>query len=804
MRKVDPVRRSRLMIMVVFSVLGIALAGQPATAAPPPNPATTAHVRAACDTKPGPRRVHCLALLRTAADGTPLSIHAASSSALPPGYGPAQLQAAYELVTAAASRGVDQTVALVDAFDAPNAEADLNKYRTTYGLPACTTENGCFRKVNQVGETSPLPQPDAGWAVEESLDLDMVSAVCPRCHIMLVESDDNQDVNLAASVATAAKLGATEISNSYGEPEYSGESSLEPFFDQPGVAITAAAGDGGYGVGYPASSASVTSVGGTTLWPAGGARGWTESTWGGSGSGCSTQIAKPAWQHDSCSHRSDNDLSAVADPDTPVAIYDSYGQGGWLRIGGTSASSPIVAAFYALVGKAAQQAPGGSYPYTHPKNFFDITSGTNASTPCSPAFLCTAGSGYDGPTGLGTPDFSGTGPGSGTCTNGWSVAPTPPDRSDTVPGLSTLSETTAVAALSPSNVWTAGFYYENKTLGPAGSTGALSDIEHWNGSKWERTPTPNPLAMQKGTIFVQPTSMSFDRPDDGWVTGFYADGEGRRPLVEHWNGKKWTLSPVLSPTGTVQVGTATITNYEYGEGISAVSPSDVWLTVSNVDKQSNRQGSALEHWDGHAWNYVAFPDQASATVTLQGVHALSATDAWVVGSDQRTPQTLLPIAMHWDGHAWSTTPMAVDSPVVAPKAVTGTSPDDVWAVGLSDDGDMTEPLIEHWDGHAWKNMPTTDAGSVASILTNLEDVTAISPNDVWAAGRYNTWDYLLEHWDGRSWTIVPPPAATRPNALWGISASAKDDVWAVGAQVVWNPTGQGVYNYAIRNVCRGG
>ena len=369
-----------------------------ATAAPAVTaPRVIAHqspvsVRKACGAAPAARRDECLALLRTTQDGKPLNTRSPSGASqgigIGIGLGPAQLQAAYKLAAAAASRGTGQTVALVDAYDDPNAEADLAAYRAAYGLPPCTTANGCFRKVNQNGAASPLPAPNAGWALEESLDIEMVSAVCPKCHILLAEANDNIDTNIAATVATAARLGATEISNSYGEPEYAGERQLEPYYDQPGVALTAAAGDNGYGVSYPAASAYVTSVGGTSLWPdKSTSRGWKEQAWAGTGSGCSTQIPKPAWQHDACTHRTDNDVAAVADPQTPVAVYDTYGLPGWQEVGGTSAASPIIASVYALTGTAGQS-PGGSYFYTHRHNLFDIT--TNANGTCYPAYLCTA------------------------------------------------------------------------------------------------------------------------------------------------------------------------------------------------------------------------------------------------------------------------------------------------------------------------------------------------------------------------------------------------------------------------------
>jgi len=330
----------------------------------------------------------------------------------PVGYQPADLQSAYNLTDASSTKGAGETVAIVDAYDDPNAESDLQTYRSQFGLPACTTANGCFKKVNQRGGTS-YPNPDSGWALEISLDLDMVSAICPECNILLVESDDNSFDNLGTAVNYAAGTsGVAAISNSYGGGEFSGETSYESsYYDHTGVAVTVSSGDSGYGVEFPAASRYVTAVGGTSLTGSGG--GWSESAWSGAGSGCSAYITKPSWQTDSgCSRRTVTDVSADADPNTGVAVYDSYRQSGWLQVGGTSASSPLIASVYALGGNTSSINDGSS-PYGHAKDgtLYDVTSGSNGT--CSPSYLCTAGTGYDGPTGLGTPRGTGAFGGSG-------------------------------------------------------------------------------------------------------------------------------------------------------------------------------------------------------------------------------------------------------------------------------------------------------------------------------------------------------------------------------------------------------
>ena len=317
-------------------------------------------------------------------------------NALPAGLGPAELRDAYKITGTGSSSTI---IAIVDAFGYPNAEADLATYRSTFGLPPCTTANGCFRKVDQRGGTA-FPRLDVGWAQETALDLDMASAICPSCKLLLVEGDTNSFANLAAAVNTAAALGAHVISNSYGGGE-SGSNGVEPAYNHPGVAITASSGDSGFGVEFPASSPHVIAVGGTSLRTAANARGWTETAWAGAGSGCSTVYAKPAWQTDAgCARRSIADVSAVADPNTGVAVFGpaSRSRSAFLVFGGTSVAAPVIGAVYGVNGGAISF---GSDPYAHTGALFDVTSGSNGN--CG-NYLCTASAGYDGPTGLGTPN----------------------------------------------------------------------------------------------------------------------------------------------------------------------------------------------------------------------------------------------------------------------------------------------------------------------------------------------------------------------------------------------------------------
>lgn len=328
----------------------------------------------------------------------------AAGGAYGSGLTPADLQSAYKLPSATAGAG--QTVALVDAWGDPTAESDLAAYRSAYGLGPCSEANGCFRKVAQTGGSN-YPPVYGPWASEQSLDVDMVSAICPNCHILLVEAETNEEVDLYEAESEAVKLGATEISNSWGRPGVEGDLQSDSVFDHPGIPITASSGDSGYddhedgasSPDYPASSPYVISVGGTVLTEANNARGWSESVWPNSGSGCSLYEPKPAFQTDSeCSHRTTNDVAAEAND---VSVYESGVSGGWSTAGGTSASAPIIAAVEAL-SESSERSLGPAAFYQSPGSLFNITTGSNGS--CVSLYLCTAGGGYNGPTGNGTPD----------------------------------------------------------------------------------------------------------------------------------------------------------------------------------------------------------------------------------------------------------------------------------------------------------------------------------------------------------------------------------------------------------------
>ena len=414
-RRISAALAALLVACAYMAAPGAVVGSDPAV---PSQPAAAPPTAAAC-APAAPGYYSCLSRLRT--DIAPRSRAQVTRAALPLQLGaggpgnPLGLQDAYNLASAeAANGGAGKTVAIVDAYDQPNAFVDVNVYRAAYDIPALlaynTNGSPWFQKVNETGGTT--PPTGTSWSLEISLDIDMVSAICPHCNILLVEANSASFGDLGAAVTYAATTGNTAgygpvaaVSNSYGTGDFAGESLYDSLYykNYPGVALTAASGDNGYGLLYPASSKNVVAVGGTALSAGGPSRGgWTETAWSGAGSGCSANESKPSWQADyGCpTGRTGADVSAVASCSTPLAVYDSI-DGNWIAVCGTSAASPIIASLFALAGGPGAS-PAAKDLYNAPGDLYDVASGSNGT--CSPAYLCTAEVGYDGPTGLGTPD----------------------------------------------------------------------------------------------------------------------------------------------------------------------------------------------------------------------------------------------------------------------------------------------------------------------------------------------------------------------------------------------------------------
>lgn len=399
----------RFLLVVALAAVGLVAAAPGAGAASP-----ASAVRPVCP--PRTQAARCAALVASDPQtGAPLSYPS------PPGLDPADFWSAYGLPsqTGTSWSWNGETVAVVDAYDDPTVEADLNAYRSAFGLPPCTSAHGCFVKVNQQGRKS-YPSFDEQWAFEISIDTQMVSALCASCRIVLVETKSNTFPNLFAGVDEAYALGARTISLSWGTTEFAGsgrfgsETDYDSHFEQRNaagetVAVTAASGDSG-ALWYPAASPDVTAVGGTSLDFDATTGTWNEIAWLSAGAGCSLYEPQPSWQSavpaiaSVCSRRAGADVSFNA---SDLSIYDTAGyenQTGWFSASGTSDSAPAIAAVYALAGNA-DRVGAGSYPYDHASSLYDVTQFQSAS--CAQPIFCNPEPGWDGPTGLGSPRGTG-------------------------------------------------------------------------------------------------------------------------------------------------------------------------------------------------------------------------------------------------------------------------------------------------------------------------------------------------------------------------------------------------------------
>ncbi|MCD9873853.1 putative Ig domain-containing protein [Streptomyces guryensis] len=559
----------------------------------------------------------------------------AVAAAAPSGLSPANLHSAYNLPS---TGGSGLTVAVVDAYNDPNAASDLATYRSTYGLSACTVASGCFKQVSQTGSTTSLPTNDTGWAGEEALDIDMVSAVCPNCNIILVEANSATDADLGAAENEAVALGAKFVSNSWGGSESSSQTGEDTsYFKHPGVAITVSAGDSAYGSEYPATSQYVTAVGGTALSTSSNSRGWTESVWKtssteGTGSGCSAYDPKPSWQTDSgCSKRMEADVSAVADPATGVAVYDTYGGSGWAVYGGTSASSPIIAGVYALAGTPGSGDYPAKYPYSHTSNLYDVTSGNNGS--CSTAYFCTAETGYDGPTGWGTPNgttaftsgstsgntVSVTNPGSQSTTTGGSVS-LQISASDSAGATLTYSASGLPTGLSISSstglisgtASTAGTYQVTVTAkdstGASGSTSFSWTVGSGGGTCTSSQLLGNPGFESGNTTWTASSGVITNSSSESAHAGSYyawLDGYGS------------SHTDTLSQSVTVPSGCkATFTFYLHIDTAETGSTAYDKLTVS-AGSTTLATYSNLNAASGYAQKSFDLSSYAGSTVTLK-------------------------------------------------------------------------------------------------------------------------------------------------------------------------------------------
>jgi subtilase family serine protease len=532
------------------------------------------------------------------------------------GYGPAQLQSAYDLTAASAADGSGTTVAVVDAYNDPTAASDLAAYRSAAGLPALTA--GQFTQYNQNGATSPLPSEapvSDDWTLEESLDVDMVSAICPLCKIDLVEADNDTGDGLYVAEETAATtLGAKYISNSWGGSEASSDTTLDSeYFGVSGVVYTASAGDGAYSAGviYPATSPNVVSVGGTTLNTSSNSRGWTESVWEtssteGTGSGCSAFEPQPSWQKSisiltaACSDRVDNDVAADADPNTGAAIYDtSNGNGGWNEVGGTSESSPIIASVFALAGNNGNGGDNAADSiYTHTTDLNEVTASSNGSCtpPAADSVLCTATGAahtYNGPTGWGTPEGLGAFQ-SNTSTANTVTVTNPGSQTGTVGTAASLQISATDSASGQTLTYSASGLPAGLTINA--STGLI-------------TGTPTTATTYSATVTAKDTTGATGSASFTWTINAAASGCTAAQLLGNPGFETGSISPWKSTAGV----------------------------LSNTDEGVPAQGGSWLAWlDGYG---EAHTDTLAQTVTIPATCKTAVFTYWVEVNSNVTNKT---------------------------------------------------------------------------------------------------------------------------------------------------------------------
>jgi hypothetical protein len=676
------------------------------------------------------------------------------------GLSPENLRSAYKLPS---SGGSGQTVAIVDAYNDPNAESDLAKYREKYGLSACTEANGCFKKVNQKGEKGSYPASEAGWSVEMSLDLDMVSAICSECHITLVEATSNSFANMDEAENEAASLtGTTVISDSWGGPETVNRTSEDTYFNHPGIPIAVSAGDhcylneceGAKAPNWPSTSPYVISVGGTLLEKATSSRGWKESVWYepasaygpvGTGSGCAVYESKPAWESDaSCSHRTDTDVSAVAACSSPLSLYDSYGREGWINECGTSAAAPIVAGVEALSSKEFREdgaqafwqigSVGRLFDTTEGHNYY--STGGNCGT-----YLCNGETGFDGPTGWGTPNgvFS-----------GWLIQPTVnPTEHSSLSGVSCPSATDCVAI--------------GRVEGGSGET--LAEV--WKGLSWSRQATPNPSG-EVGKIELNDVACSSEETCE--AVGSYTAG-GRRgtvSLAEGWKGTSWTIqaTPNLEPS-----------EYTPLKNISCSSSSA--CTAVGYHIVTGVESPLVERWNGSAWAVQSVPLPAeTGSAHFNDISCPSATMCAAAGyyTHGESEGSLFET---WNGIQW--TIASAPTGMVVLESISCPSTSECMVIGREASNGRTSAK---WNGSTW-TVYSVPAPSGAVREWEYLDVSCASANRCTAAGKYGysgeTGLPYAVTWNGSSWGLqaVPNPGGTFTTLL-GISCTTATLCTAVG------------------------
>jgi len=699
----------------------------------------------------------------------------------PSGFSPSELRAAYAVP---ATGGSTQTIAIVIPGDDPNAESDLAEYRSHYGLPPCTEKNGCFRKRDENGGTEYPPASEKA-AVEISIDLDMASAACPECHLLLVEAEDKV-LSLMKAEDRAVLLGATVVSNSWGYKDDETSAGMNSHFEHAGVPITAASGDFGHNnyldkemsgaPSYPAAAPSVIAVGGTKLTKAASTpRGWKDNVWAKSGGGCSIEQAKPAWQEDiGCENRLTNDVAVVAEG---VTAYSTYGKSnGWQIAGGTSVGAPFVAGIFAHASKAVREEPSEALYFDLAESVGTVLDVTpqeglnNTNYPghsCSYSYECNAVAGedgesfegYDGPTGVGIPQ----GPPTLAL---WSSAsiPTPPSGELSTHSLYGVDCTKGDACT------TVGYTYE-----PTEETSGIPLAMRWDGSEWNAESVPSPVTgLGSAELFAVscPSLTSCAAVGSQWslLTG----GE---PMIATWNGSGWSLG---TPAAAAAKRQHTLV------GVSC-SSSTACIAVGR-DSGTSTSVPLAERLNAGKWAAQEVPLPSGMTEGwLESVDCVSASSCIAVGWSASTTEGPSPLAEKWNGSTWKA--MEVPSPggLGELRSISCSHASECVAVGDV----FGVPMAEHWDGESWEvRTPPPPAEAEEEGWASLYGVSCARANACsvigYGAGGGGIFSFA-ESWNGVSWEDQPLQAEEGDSRMRGISCVAVDDCLSVGDMQVWEP-----------------
>jgi hypothetical protein len=798
-----------------------------------------------CQAISGPPAIHTTSGAAALPDGTPLV-----GTGKEGGYTPKELQSAYKIPE---KGGPGQTIAVIDGYGDETAESDLAEYRKAYNLyykgteTGCTKTNGCFKKVNEKGEEAKYPPDDPEGEIETSIDLDMVSAACPECHILLLETSSEAISALAGAVNKAVELGATEVTESYSAPEayepFCGKTGCDQYnsdYDHPEgenskhekypVVIFAAAGDHEYdnddfqsgleGTGlpsFPATSPYVVAVGGTSLEKAENARGWSEKVWAKTDSGCSGFESKTnTWQKETeekegltgcSSNRTGNDIAADASCTTPVSIYTSLYKResekrtfpGWGIECGTSASTPFVAGIEAHSPKATKSLAAHAF-YKTPSMLFHISEGSNGGCGTESEakwYLCHATKeGYNGPTGMGTPD-------------GVFGAVPPTVTTGSATGV-TETEATLHGTVNPNGTEATTYHFEYGTTtsygkttaeAPAGSgessvevSKAITGLTKSTTYDYRIVATNGNGETSKGSnqVFTPGWSVQelpLPKSGEGRLEGVSctsstvctAVGYSGDPLVESLSGTTWSVQEPPAPTEAEQSDRL--------EGVSCTS-SKACTAVGSFYSKAGKYMPLAENWNGTTWSLQEVPiPTGSKKDQLFGVSCTSSTACMAVGEFENSAKETVPLAEQWNGTSWT---VQEPPPLSSAKqsglaSVSCTASTECTAVGFS--GVIPEskwqPLADRWNGTTWsaQEPPVPTKGTHASLYGGVSCTSSKSCVGVGdfinSSGKEES---LAESWNGTTWTAQEPPATTgaQKTRLDGVSCTSSSACTAVG------------------------